>query len=383
MTAGGSPLFFYSAWPLGYHNLEAERKAIRFAEEGYAVTYVAGIGTRNPRVSRLPKVVDRVSRKLTSAAGTARAPAAGLRTAALAVFPPRQVTPVRRLNERWVEHQLRGALGDWDRAVAWVRWPTQELVTALARLSPALVVYESVDANHLSPGITGRWRPIFERAERELVSLANLVVVPGEVLAERYRSWGTPVEVVEHGVELGAWREQRGPRRALTLGFVGTLDYRLEVSTVRAIAQARPDWRIRLIGPVQEGFDGRALGGLSNVSVEGPVAAAEVPALNASFDIGLLAYRDHPHYTHMAPLKALELLAAGTPVVGRWSPALDQLGALARFAVTPAEYIGQIETSMAEESPDLARARRVAAEQHGWDRSLSAMCRLVQHELSR
>lgn len=382
MSGARRPLLFYSAWPLGYHNIEAERKAIRFAEVGYDVVYVTGVGTRNPRLSRLPKLVDRVRRKLTPGVVAGTAPVPGLRTAALAVLPPRQVKALRTLNERWLERQLRGAIGSWDQAVAWVRYPTQELVPALRRLRPALVVYESVDANHLAPGLGG-WRPTFEAAERDLVALADLVVVPGEVLAERYRSWGTPVRILRHGVEVGMWRQERGAAGRPTLGFVGSLDYRVEVSTIRSIAKARRDWAIRLIGPIQDGFDRRALAGLENVSVEPAVAATEVPGLNASFDVGLLAYFDHDHYRHGIPMKALELLAAGTPVVGRWSPALGELGGLVRFAATPAEYVAQIEAALAEDSAALAQARRAEAERHGWATSLTEMCRLVEEHLHR
>lgn len=375
------PLLFYSAWPLGYHNPEAERKAVRLAEEGYDVVYVAGVGTRNPRLSRLPKLVDRVGRKLTGGSGGAPTEAPNLRTAGLAVVPPRQLDVLRRGNELWLERQLCRVIPNWEQAVAWVRWPTQELVSALARLRPALVVYESVDANHLSPGIEGRWRSIFDDAERALVALADLVVVPGEVLADRYRSWGTPVHVLRHGVEIGAWREERRGSGTPTLGFVGSLDYRLEVPTLRYIAEARPDWAIRLIGPVQAGFDPRRLSDLGNVSVEPAVAPAEVSVLNAGFEVGLLAYFDHPQYTYGIPMKALELLAAGTPVVGRWSPALGELAAFVRFAATPAEYVAQIEAAMAEDSPALARARRTEAERHTWERSLTTMCRLLEEQL--
>lgn len=386
MTAEGATarsVLFYSAWPLGYHNIEAERKAVRLAEEGYDVVYVTGVGTRNPRLTRLAKLADRVARKLAPSVASAPAAVPGLRTAAVAVMPPRQLAVVRRANERWVERQLRRAVPRWEAAVAWVRWPTQELVAALQQLRPAVLVYESVDANHLSPGIVGRWRTVFEAAERQLVEMADAVVVPGEALAERYRPWGTPVRLLPHGVELGAFRGERSPRpERPVLGFIGTLDYRLDTEAVRFLAAERPHWRIRLIGPVQEGFEPADLAMLANISVEPPVDQAEVPALCASFDVGLLAYRDHPHFRHMAPVKALELLSAGTGVVARWNAALGELGDLVRFASTPEELLAQAEAVLATDSGDEARRRRAEAERHSWDRTLDAMCSLVSEAVA-
>ena len=42
-------IVFWSDFPLGYHNREAEEKMARFAARGYPVHYVEKIGIRNPR----------------------------------------------------------------------------------------------------------------------------------------------------------------------------------------------------------------------------------------------------------------------------------------------------------------------------------------------
>ena len=113
----GRPLFFYSSWPLEYHNREATRKAEFFASRGYDVVYVAGIGFRNPGLTNLRKLADRAGRKLRRAP-SARGDAAGLRTAALAVTPPRELRAVRRLNAVWTVRQLGRAVSPWSEAVA-------------------------------------------------------------------------------------------------------------------------------------------------------------------------------------------------------------------------------------------------------------------------
>src|SRR4029453_18540489 len=42
-------ILFYSDFPFGYHNPEAEEKMARFARRGYDVHYVEQLGIRNPR----------------------------------------------------------------------------------------------------------------------------------------------------------------------------------------------------------------------------------------------------------------------------------------------------------------------------------------------
>jgi glycosyltransferase involved in cell wall biosynthesis len=375
-----TPLFFYSYWPLAYHNLEAERKAVAFSRAGYDVTYVAGVGIRNPRPQSARKLLDRASSKLRPAPRSAAAPEPGeLRTASVLVVPPRQVGMVRRANTAWMERQLRAILERWDESVAWIRWPTPELVDALARIRPAAVVYECVDAYHVSPGITGGWIDRFERAERALVGLADLCVTPSEPLADRLRDLGARVEVVPHGVDLDPWD---GPRERApgptTVGFVGTLDYKLESTMLSGIARALPDWRMRLIGPIQEGFDPRELAGLPNVSVEPPIPATEVAQAIASFDVGVMPYFDHPAYTASCPLKNLEYMGMGKAAVARWAPALEPYRDLLYFASTPAEFARELRRAVAEDTPERQRARRAVAEANTWDRRLGELTELVR-----
>lgn len=367
------PLLFYSGWPLGYHNLEAERKARALAAAGYEVSYVAGIGIRNPRTSNLGKVADRVRRGAATRADASDDLSDGLRTCGLLVAPPRQVARVRRLNVAWVVRQLERRIGPWPETLAWIRWPTPELVDALTRLRPAATVYEAVDAYDATPGIVGRWAAVFAHYERALVDRANVVVVPGERLAQRYRAWGADVRVVPHGVDLIDWRGWQ-PRAGgpVVVGFVGTLDNRLDVPVLRTIAESHPDWRLRLIGPVQDGFVPRRLTDLANISVEPPVPAEAVPELVASFDLGVMPYFDHPVYRHMTPLKNLEFLAAGIPAVARPSPALEPYRHLLYFADSPDEFVGQLERALAEQSSERADARRASAERSGWPRTLAA-----------
>jgi hypothetical protein len=375
-----TPLFFYSYWPLGYHNLEAERKAIAFARAGYDVVYVAGVGIRNPRAQSAAKLLDRAAAKLRRPGG---APAAAqqqgeVRSASVLVAPPRQLPLVRHANTAWMERQLRGIFDDWSEAVAWVRWPTPELVDALARLRPKAVVYECVDAYHISPGITGRWVEVFEQAERRLVDLSTLCVTPSEPLAERLREFGARVEVVPHGVDLDPWDGPVIPTPGpTTVGFVGTLDYKLEDWMLRGIAQELPDWRMRLIGPVQEGFDARKLADLPNVSVEPPIPADDVARTIASFDVGVMPYFDHPAYTASCPLKNLEYMGMGKAAVARWAPALEPYRDLLYFASEPAEFARELRRAVAEDTPELQRRRRAVAEANTWQRRLGELTELV------
>jgi glycosyltransferase involved in cell wall biosynthesis len=382
-VVSGRSLLFYSAWPLGYHNREAERKAEAFAAAGYDTVYVAGVGIRNPRASTLGKAADRLVRGLARRDAGGPTAGSGLREGSLLVVPPRQLAPVRRANARWVRRRLSGLLAPG--AVAWVRWPTPELVDVLPSLQPAAVVYECVDGYHDSPGMTGAWRARHEAAERALVALADAVVTPSEHLADRFRPSGVRVELVPHGVDLARFPFVPPPpasrSRPPVIGFVGTLDYKLDLPFLRHVAEQRPAWRIRLIGPVQEGFDPAALADLPNVSVEPPIPYEQVAAAIASFDASMMPYYDAPMYRSSDPLKNLEIMAVGRPAVARPTRALERHADLLELATTPQEFLAGIDRALATDSLELARRRRARAEQESWDLRLRDLLDLL-HSLN-
>lgn len=379
MRAGVGDLLLYGGYPLGYHNTESERKALAFQAAGYRVLYAPGVGIRDPRLSRLPKVITFATERLRPSRLPAQRGESSLVSHPLLVVPPRRVALVRRFNDAWLERQIRRFLPDPAAAVFWVRYPSPEFVDLLPRLHPHVLVYECADAMHLTPGIEGPWERVYERAERELVERCDVVVVPHAGLAERFVNWGADVRVVAHGVDLFPIGPRPRPGGGPTVvGFVGTLDRRIDLDIIRAIAEAEPTWQIRLVGPVAEGFAPSRLADLPNVSIEPAVAYERLGEVLSGFDLGLMPYFDHPMYRGMSPVKNLELLAAGVPAVARPAPALEPYRDIVRMANSPEEFVAQLRLALATDSPEAARHRRAVAEKHTWGMNHAALLALVR-----
>jgi glycosyltransferase involved in cell wall biosynthesis len=382
VPATSRPLLFYSYWSLEYYNPEAKLKAEALDRAGYDVVYVAGIGMRNPGLSSFGKLIDRTLRKLVRRSPeTGESMSARMRTAAVAAVPPRQLRLIRRTNEAWMARQLRKIAFPWEEAVVWIRWPTPELVGALVRHPPAAIVYECVDPYDVGPGVRGRWSDIYRSAEAALVEAADLVVVPAAALGERFAG-RADVRIIPHGVDLRLFPNwgyaARTDRR--TVGFAGTLDYRLDTEVLRRIADDGR-WGMTLVGPVGPGFPVDAFARHPNVSVRPAVPHERIGEVLAGFDVGILPYhRRAPgfDYEYTDPLKALELLAAGKPVVAKPNKALERLAPVVSFADTPAGFVEAIDAVMAEDSVQLAAARRALAESNDWATRLNELSTSVQ-----
>jgi glycosyltransferase involved in cell wall biosynthesis len=101
------------------------------------------------------------------------------------------------------------------------------------------------------------------------------------------------------------------------IGYLGAIGPWFDFDLVDALATARSDWDIVLVGPVMPGA-GPALERLASrptVTVQPAVSHDDVPAVLAGFDVGLIPFRRTPLTAGVNPNKLYEYLAAGLAVV--------------------------------------------------------------------
>jgi len=111
------------------------------------------------------------------------------------------------------------------------------------------------------------------------------------------------------------------------LGFWGHVNaFNVDVDLLTAVAGARPQWTIQLIGPVD--LDpalppvGPRLQGHANIRLVGRVPHAELPHYLASFDVCLVPFPDNAFNRARDPLKVLEYLSGYRPIAAAHTPQL-------------------------------------------------------------
>ncbi|RAX22925.1 MULTISPECIES: glycosyltransferase family 4 protein [unclassified Actinomyces] len=183
---------------------------------------------------------------------------------------------------------------------------------------------------------------------------------------------------IPNGVNLNRLRPSPEDPDAVIVTFVGTLKpWHGVADLLRAAALAREDWRLRIIGdgPEREALHAQAEELGLEVDFRGALAPDDVPAALAGSAIGVAPYPDlgGEDEQYFSPLKVLEYLAAGLPVVasavGQLPRLLDGIGvlvppsdpaalaaALDALAITP-----QLRARRGE------LGRRRAEKHHGWD----------------
>jgi teichuronic acid biosynthesis glycosyltransferase TuaH len=235
-------------------------------------------------------------------------------------------------------------------------------------------------------GLSETW---VRQRERALVESADTVVAVSDPLADTLRARGAAnVAVVENGVDVEAFaRCDRAQWPSdLTIqhpaaGLIGHLSDRIDIELLEVTA-AR-GCPLLLVGPRAGGFGAGRLErllSLPNVQWVGPKPFDELPSYMRTIGVGLLPYRDTVFNRSSFPLKVLEYLAAGRPVVATDLPAIRRLdGAAIRVARDAELFANEVERALAELPGDGSiDAGRVIASRRSWAAVADQFCGAIE-----
>jgi glycosyltransferase involved in cell wall biosynthesis len=147
--------------------------------------------------------------------------------------------------------------------------------------------------------------------------------------------------------------------------FVGGVDERLDFELLDAVARLRPEWSIVLIGPELYVRAGQLLRA-PNIYRLGRRPYSRLPAYIQAADVCLVPYCDTPWARACNPVKVLEYLAGGRPVVSTDVPALRDFEPYVRIATGPREFVAAVEVLLEEDGPQQQEERRARARSETW-----------------
>lgn len=286
---------------------------------------------------------------------------------------------------RALQQQLLDVLLARQARLPQVLWYYTPMALPFTRhLQPLLTVYDCVDELANLAGGPAAIGPL----ERELLDRADLVFTGGSRLHEHKRSHHPRVHAFPSSVDAAHFTTARGgavdPADQATLsrprlGFFGVIDERVDLELLAAIAVARPDWQLIMLGPTVK-IDPATLPRFPNLHWLGSKSYAELPRYIAGWDVTLLPFACNEANRFISPIQTPEYLAAGKPVVS--TPIWDVVHPygdmdLVSIAATPQEFITAVERTMRE--PGLARQRQADGwlANLSWDRTWADMERLI------
>lgn len=288
------------------------------------------------------------------------------------VLPLHKYSVVRRFNRRLMKVYIGGFLKKkrFDRFIQWSSSPTS--APMLGALGESANVYYIGDE---FSEFTQFDKELVTSLEQELLVRSDLLFVVSEQLYVSKSKFNAVVEMLPHGCDFDHFSimpklgEHDIPQDLSKvphprIGYYGLIRDWFDFPMLREIFTRHLEWSLVLVGPCDT--DSSGISDLPNVHWLGPKPYADLPKYLRGFDVGIIPYRDTEITRNANPLKLLEYLSSGIPVVTSDLPAVHAYSDGLRIAKDRDAFEQGIVDALGETGIDRAEARQEIGRKNSW-----------------
>lgn len=298
---------------------------IRHLAKQHKILWVNSIGLRQPKLN-----VKDVTRALNKLIGRSNAQTQNMApeqstnnitVVNLKTIPAPHSGLARQLAKQLMLAQLKPVISELEmhNPVLWTSLPTA--ADLCGHLGESHVVYYCGDDFSALAGVDHQ---CVAKHEQALVEKADVIFAASNKLMEIFPA--EKAHLLPHGVDFTLFSTPTERAKDLPsnhrpiAGFYGSLSQWLDYDLIEKTALARPDWNFVFIGPNE--LEQLALPNLSNVIYLGPRPHHQLPSYSQHWDVSWLPFVDNKQIRACSPLKLMEYLATGSPIVTTPFPAL-------------------------------------------------------------
>jgi glycosyltransferase involved in cell wall biosynthesis len=211
--------------------------------------------------------------------------------------------------------------------------------------------------------------------EAELCDKSDVLFACSDIIAEKMEKLTTKkIDLLYHGVDFCHFNKLQEPaermleikKKGLPIaGYFGSLSDANDLRVFEILA--KNNFSVVIIGKVLGDYS--SLMNLQNVYFLGPVEYNKLPSYGQSFDIGLMNWHMAEWIENSYPIKTLEYLAMGKPVVTVPIHIVKKLfGDLVYYASNPEEFLYKAKQAVAENSEEKRIARISKVGEYDWSK---------------
>lgn len=228
--------------------------------------------------------------------------------------------------------------------ILWTSLPTA--VDMADKLNTSSLVYYCGDDFSSLAGVDHH---TVSQRERELIARADLILAASETLYQRFRSSRT--QFIPHGVDYALFSTPAPPAADLphngrpTAGFYGSISEWLDYDLLEKTISLLPDWNFIFIGNISEKSArlSARLSAYKNTYFFGARPHYQLPSYSQHWTASLLPFLNNAQINSCNPLKLMEYLAAGRPVISTPFPALQHHQPFVNVVKTAQETVSALE----------------------------------------
>ncbi len=205
-----------------------------------------------------------------------------------------------------------------NQPILWSSLPTT--ADLCGNLGESAVVYYCGDDFNALAGVDHH---TVSNHEKRLIDKADLILTASENLKHKFPACKT--HLLPHGVDTELFTNPQPRANDLPLGkpiagFYGSLSNWIDYPLIQFLAESMPDWNFVFIGPNE--LEQRKLPNTDNIFYLGSRSHHDLPSYSQHWDVSILPFIDNPQIRACNPLKLMEYMASGQPIVSVDFPAL-------------------------------------------------------------
>lgn len=370
-----SIVYFAKEWDPGHDRTSCDHVFARLAKAN-KVLWVNSVATRTPSLASGADVKRLAARAVSYLNGLRQVgPTSWIYQPPVLPLPYSQLA--MDLNARLLGWSLRRILRRLGmlRPQVWTFLPNIGYI--IGHLDESIVVYYCTDEWSAFSYVDG---PKIAAMERELLERVDVCFATSHALVDAKKVHNPRTYYAGHGVDHGHFAHALDPVTNVPddiaglprpiVGFFGLIHDWIDLSLLSAMATARRDWSIVLIGPSAVDLD--SIRNQPNIHVLGARPYATLPAYAKAFDVGMIPFSTNKLAEHINPIKLREYLSAGLPVVSTDLPEVRR-EPLAQIASTPDDFIVKVGLAISDDSEERRRQRSEAMRGETWEAKVAEL----------
>jgi UDP-galactopyranose mutase len=183
---------------------------------------------------------------------------------------------------------------------------------------------------------------------------------------------------IEETKELLDMKEIKKP----IIGYFGALNERLDCELIKKIAYERTGWSLVMIGPKYESVVNLPMA--KNIFYLGKKHYKDLPKYLNEFDVAIVPYSLKGGTQFVNPVKVLEYLSGGKPVVSTAIPDVKRFfSEYVYIADNEKDFIKKIEEALKNNTPEAETKRKEFAKKRSWEMMVEEMTTLYKKSLEQ
>ena len=249
------------------------------------------------------------------------------------------------------------------------------------RLNEQKLIYYCYDEISQAPWISRHG----ERLERKFISKVDNVIVSSKKLYEEKKKYNSNIYLIQNGVDIGIFGKEPTnvglkfkKSTQKIIGFLGSLDLRVDLSLVLKAVSSYKDYDFHFVGRVVSKEAKAQLEGFPNVFLCGPKPPSSLYKEIDRMDVCIIPFKSNELTSAIYPLKINEYLIRGKPVISTNFSDLSDFQDLINIARNHQEFLDILGSRDLFDSDEHdIRKRKTFALSNSWENRAETFSKIV------